>query len=426
MNEPKKPSLNEITGVTVSEKVDQILDRLDRNWHFNRTTGELTPGSPKSTLKNVVLVLSEDPRWVGRLQKNVFTGMVELDGALLKDESETGMTLWMAEHYKFEPCQDKVHRAALYVASQREHHPVRTYLTGLKWDGTARMEDWLERYLSTPSTPLHREIARRWLISCVARVMRPGCKVDTTLILVGKQGKKKSSAFDALAGNWFCDTSLDFRSKDAMASLQGVWIYELGELDSLQKRESSTVKAFLSRKEDRFRPAFGKNVVERKRETVFVGTTNDKEFLADPTGSRRFWPVPTDKVDLAGLEAARDQLWAEAVVAFEAGERWWLEGESEEKLAGSSEPYRQVDAWEEPIEAWIEDRDIGWSITELLSECLEIPKERQTMSTAKRAAAILNRQGCVKARSRAWGRRWRWFQCQEQADSVAQGGKPMS
>ncbi|MFT5682672.1 MAG: putative DNA primase/helicase [Myxococcota bacterium] len=424
MSEPKKPSLNVIAGVEVSAKLDEIMGQLDRRWHFNRETGERRPGRPLPSLKNLILVLGADPRWEGRLRRNVFTGLSELDERLITDEAETGIALWLAEHYDFEAGEKKLHRAVLYVVSQNKYHPVQTYLSGLQWDGTKRLGGWLYRYIGTPQTGLRREIGARWMISCVARVMRPGCKVDTTLILVGAQGKKKSSAFGVLAGAWFCDSPLDFRSKDAMASLQGVWLYELGELDSLQRRESSTVKAFLSRREDRFRPAFGRNIVERKRETIFVGTTNESEFLADQTGSRRFWPVPVGEIDLDALHRDRDQLWAEAMVAFQAGQRWWLEGESEEALEGSSEPYRQVDAWEEVIEGWIEDRNIGWSITELLTQCLEIPKERQTMGTTRRAAAILSRMGCVKARSRMWGRRWRWFRSQQQADVVAQGGKP--
>ncbi len=421
-----KPSLNMITGVEISERLDRLVEKLERRWYIDRETGTRRPGKLLSSLKNLCLILTEDPRWEGRLRSNVFTGLTELDGAALSDEAETGIALWLADHYQLEANERKLHRAAAYVASLNEHHPVREYLCRLHWDGTKRMGGWLGRYLGVPETPLRREIGARWLISCVARVMRPGAKVDTTLILVGYQGKKKSSAFSVLAGAWFCDSPLDFRSKDAMASLQGVWIYELPELDSIQSRESSTVKAFLSRREDRFRPAFGRNIVERRRETIFVGTTNESEFLADPTGSRRFWPVPVGAIDLAGLHDIRDQLWAEALVAFEAGERWWLEGESESELASSSEPYRQVDAWEEVIEGWIARRPGGWSITDLLKECLEIPHERQTNSSTKRAAALLSRLGCVKARSRLWDRRWRWFRSQEEADRAMRGESPVA
>ncbi len=422
MSTDKRPSLSVITGVEVSEKLDEIMGQLDRRWHFNRETGEGRPGKPLPTLKNLTLILSEDPRWVGRLRLNVFTDLPELDEKLLTDEAETGIALWFAAHYGFEPGEKKLHKAAVFAASLSHHHPVREYLNGLTWDGTKRLGGWLHRYVGTPETRLRREVGARWLISCVARVMQPGCKVDTTLILVGAQGKKKSSAFAALAGAWFCDSPLDFRSKDAMASLQGVWIYELGELDSLQQRESSTVKAFLSRREDRFRPAFGRNIVERLRETVFVGTTNESEFLADQTGSRRFWPVPVGVIDLAALTADRDQLWAEAVVAYRSGERWWLEGTAEVELEDSSEPYRQVDAWEEVIAGWIVSRTAGWSISELLDACLALPRDRQTTAVTRRVAAILSRMGCVKARSRAWGRTWRWFPSQAQADHVRTGG----
>ena len=160
-------------------------------------------------------------------------------------------------------------------------------------------------------------------------------KVDTVLILEGQQGLRKSSALAVLGGEWFCDTAIDIANKDSWALVGSKWIFELAEMQTVRgSRDVDALKGFITRREDVYRPPYGRVAVKSPRRAVFVGTTNAAEYLKhDPSGYRRFWPVDCgDRIDLEGLKRDRDQLWAEAVVRLKAGEQWWLT-DSEAKLA---------------------------------------------------------------------------------------------
>ena len=225
------------------------------------------------------------------------------------------------------------------VARDTPYHPVRAYLDKLRWDGTPRLHLWLAAFLDAVDSPEYLEaVGRKFLISAVARVMRPGCKADHVLVLEGRQGIGKSTAVTALGGPWTTDSIPEFHGADAALQLAGVWLVELPELAALRRSEIETVKAFITRQEDHYRPPYGRRPVRIPRQSVFVATTNEAQYLHDPSGNRRFWPVRCNAVDLPGLRAARDQLWAEARAAFDAGEAWHLtEAETELATAEQSE-----------------------------------------------------------------------------------------
>ena len=276
------------------------------------------------------------------------------------------------------------------------------------------MDGWLSNYLGVDDSPLTRAMGAKFLISMVARAwaeLPDGVKVDTTLVLIGKQGARKSTALATLAGrDWFSDSPLDLRNpKDAMAQLRGVWLYEFAELDSIRPREVTTVKAFLSAMVDKYRPAYGRNSSHHARSVVFCGTTNAESgaFLTDPTGSRRFWPVEIGTIDLEALERDRDQLWGEAVAMYRAGAQWWIEGEQAEQLADYSERFQQFDAWADIIDAWAKGppRIKEATPAEVLSEALDIPKGQQTKGHQMRIAGALSALGWVRHRARRDGRR---------------------
>ena len=181
--------------------------------------------------------------------------------------------------------------AVLAVAHENRFDPVREYLEGLTWDRVPRIGKWLATYLSAEDTDYASAVGKRWLISCVARAILPGCKADSALIFEGNQGEGKSTAFTTLGGPWFSDELAAIGTKDSALQLSGAWIIELSELDALTKARASTVKAFLSRRVDRFRPPYGRRVIEQPRSCVFCGTVNHSQYLEDETGGRRFWPV---------------------------------------------------------------------------------------------------------------------------------------
>jgi predicted P-loop ATPase/5S rRNA maturation endonuclease (ribonuclease M5) len=328
---------------------------------------------------NVTEILAHDERWAGCLSLNEFSQVVEIvrqpphepanDGTWLSrplnDADLTYIAGWLAHEYRLMARVETVAQAAAAVAHRNGYHPVREYLDSLKWDGTERLPHWLEDHMGaesvTGSGTYVRSVSRAWPISAVARVYRPGCKADHVLILEGAQGIQKSTVFQALGAPWFTDQVADLSSKDAALQLQGAWIIELAELDAMSRHEVGRVKAFLSVSFDRVRPPYGRTVMRYDRQCVFAGTVNCSDYLRDETGNRRFWPVrcTNDRIDIAGLVANRDQLWAEAVAAYRAGEKWWLEDETAARA--EQEERMAADSWEEPISVYLADtaRDAG-------------------------------------------------------------------
>lgn len=241
----------------------------------------------------------------------------------------------------------------LAVARQHRVHAVRDYLARLRWDGAPRLDLWLHRHLGVRDVPLTRAFASKFLIGAVARARQPGAKVDHMLILEGDQGLFKSSALEALmpATELFTDDLGESLGKDAAERIAGKWLVEVAELDAMGKAEVTRIKSFITRRVDRFRPAYGRWAVDSQRQCVFAGTTNADVYLKDETGGRRFWPVRIGAVDLDGIRRERDQIWAEAVARHAAGERWWLESKELIAAAGSEQRARFVeDVWQDEIE----------------------------------------------------------------------------
>lgn len=368
---------------------------------------------PLPTLANLEIIIGQDPALYPKLGLNEFTGYVTWKERQIRDEDETELNLLIQGLYGLTVSTERVREIAVYIARQRPWHPVRAWLSRLVWDGTPRLEGLLWRYAGAADNDLHRTLGRKWAVGCVARIMEPGCKVDTTLILVGKQGARKSSFFSALVPDpaWFCDTAMDLHSKDAYQQMAGVWIYEVAELSALRARDAESVKAFLTARVDRFRPPYGRNVVSQPRQVVFVGTTNESEFLDDPTGARRFWPVEVGDIDLAAVEADRMQLWAEAVEYYTHGpdRTWWLSPEEAEGLAVPHGQYERGDPWRDIIDGWLGERVGPVSVGEVLSLALKMEPRDCHKGAQMRCAAILSALGWRKERSRNDGdRRWVW------------------
>ena len=285
------------------------------------------------------------------------------------------MRVWFL-HKGISPSAGDVGRAVQAAARHNPFHPARDYFESLYesrvWDGARRGEFWLQTYFHVEDSEYVRAIGPRFLISAVARIYKPGCKVDHMLGLEGPQGKKKSEALRVLAVNddWFTDRLSHLASKDAILEIAGVLLIEIAETDALMKATPSTIKSFISRRRDRFRPPYARHMINAPRQCVFAYTINPPAggYLKDPTGARRAWPVLCrGMIDIEGLEQVRDQLWAEAVHRYKAGEKWWLETPELEALATAEQDARfAADAWEEPIREWIGDRlDVGfWDVLE--------------------------------------------------------------
>jgi predicted P-loop ATPase len=290
-----------------------------------------------------------------------------------------------------------------HVAFANPRNPIFEWATSLKWDGKTRIDTWLTYYAGVEDTPYSRLVGRRFLISAMARLLDPGCKVDSMLILEGPQGKGKSAMVRALAGDeWFSDQVGEVTNKDSSQLIQGIWIMEIPEMDKFNRAEANAVKDFLTRTFDRYRPPYGRNVVRRERRCVFFGTINPDGvgYLKDTTGNRRYWPVEVTTIDLAGLAADREQLWAEARGAFLQGERWWIEDDEEAAVvSGEQDARRDDDIWEPKVMTWLKEPERAlhpfFTSADVLWQALSVSHKDQGQKEKIRVAKILHMMKCV-------------------------------
>jgi putative DNA primase/helicase len=376
-------------------------------------------GEVKANLANLILILRKGPDWRGVLAFDEFATRVVIKRRPPFDESnapwtadtawtdhhESSTRVWFLRVAKINPAAGDVGRAVQAAARHNAFNSVKDFFEGLKWDGVPRLESWLQDYFHVEDSEYVRAIGPRYLISAVARIYKPGAKVDHMIILEGPQGRLKSEALRTLAieDDWFTDRLSHVASKDAALEVAGVLLIEIAEMDALTRATASAMKSFITRRRDRFRPPFGKHTIDRPRQCVFAGTINPVAggYLKDPTGARRFWPVACHgMIDRDGLEQVRDQLWAEAVYQFKAGAPWWLETPELEALATAEQSARfAVDAWDERVCEWLGDRiDIG--LGEVLEHGLGLTPEQQTQVAQKRVVGILTRMGFEKRRPR--------------------------
>lgn len=302
-------------------------------------------GTPESDVYNCLVVLKQDPSLKGKIRLDEFAHrLVVIDDLPWRDKDETPywtdtddacLRNYFATKYLIKG-KGIIDDALQEVTQDNKFHPVREYLKELTWDGECRLDTLFIDYIGAEDTEYIRAVTRKWMCGAVARVMDPGVKFDTAIVLYGSQGLGKSLILERLGRKWFNNSLVDIKTKDALEQIQGSWIVELAELAPTYKNDNEIVKAFISRTSDRFRSPYGRRTEEYPRQCVFAGSTNNLMFLKDRTGNRRFWPITGDKDrktknswDLSKDEI--DQLWAEAFVYWSEGEPLVLEGALEEE-----------------------------------------------------------------------------------------------
>ncbi len=309
------------------------------------------------------------------------------------------------------PSKETVLDSVNFIADRNKFHPVRDYLNSLRWDGITRLPWLASRYFGAEHTPYAEWIGTKFMISAVARIMRPGCKVDTMIILEGAQGTGKSSALRTIAGDeWFTDQMPDFSTKDASIQLHGKWLIEIAELDAMRRTEQRTVKQYASRQVDTYRPPYGKATIDVPRQCVFSASTNEEEYIDDHTGGRRFWPVTCGTVDVEAIRQHRDQLWAEAVTRYRNGEPWWLDPDQERLAQDEQDGRRQRDAWEELIASRLAVYGtMPITVEQVCLTILGIGFEKHNAIINRRVANCLKRAGFARRRIPIGGKRlWRY------------------
>jgi hypothetical protein len=326
---------------------------------------------PEPTDLNLIRVLANDGRldlWYDAWLDQEMNG-----DAPLNENLYMTIRLMLEMDYNWathKPSKELIWDSIKSVCAERPFNPVQHYVKQLKWDGVSRLNTWVYNVIHAPGVALginpdqdlslHEIYARKWVISMVARAMDPGCKVDTMMILAGLQAFQKSTIWRTWGGDWFVDTEFDPNSKDKYMVLARSWVYEDAELSSGGRAAAEARKAFLSSQEDTYRSPYARGVRTSKRHCVIVGSTNDHAFLKDRTGDRRYWVVSVPRIahlsatdarqpraDIEWLRANRDQLLAEAYVAWQQGEQHWLTQEEDQTRASENAPYRQESVWDE-------------------------------------------------------------------------------
>jgi len=270
----------------------------------------------------------------------------------------------------------------------------KAWMETLKWDGVQRVGKWAHTYMGARDSEYHDAVSKNFWISMVARIYQPGCKADNMIILEGKQGLGKSTALSIIGGAWYGESTESVQSKDFYICLGGKMLVEIGEMHTFSRGDVSRVKQIMSATKDTYREPYGRTSSDHPRRCIFAGTTNDAQYLNDPTGARRFWPIKTGKIDNTLLKQDRDQLFAEAIHLFKSGEPWWLVPERE--AAVIQEQVRVADTWETPISDYVSAKVVV-TLNQVIQEGLGIQsQEKVTKALQLRAADCLRAIGWVK------------------------------
>lgn len=332
-------------------------------------------GALRSLFSNLCAIIEHHPRYRGRLWLNEMNMTAMMDARPVTDADHLEAREWVSSPSTFEFAASLVDVAKAFerVAAKRPRHPVREYLSSLRWDHVSRLDTLCSRALGNGGE-LEAKMLRRWFVSAVARAMNPGCKVDTMLVLQGKQGARKSTFFAELGGAWFTD-SLDTGNgldKDAIIAAHGHWVCELAEVDGItRKQDSDHLKALLSRRVDVLRRPYDAKPLTLSRGFVFCGSANSDDFLRDVTGSRRQWVIEVHgTIDTEHVRAERAQLWAEAVAAFRASEQWWFDDQDSERIEHEQRAFAASDSREERVRAWLLSVAGDVTTRRVLVECL--------------------------------------------------------
>lgn len=374
-------------------------------------------GTVLPCLANAALVVDRMPLWDGVIgydefaERTVYRRRLPFDeeadcAGEWSDHLDVMTAIWMQRTFRVEFSPTVVGQAVEACARRHRFHPVREALLALPpWDGTRRLPFWVSDYLGVEQTDYSALVGTYFIRGMIRRVMHvgpDGFKFDYCPVLEGPQGMGKSEVCRILAWHWFCDTDLDLSNKDSLLALPGHWVYEIPELGGLMKAEERKQKSFLSRQSDEFRPPYGKRLVKVPRQNVFIGTTNEEEYLKDPTGGRRFWPLRCgEQFNLDGLRGAREQLFAEAVADWRANERCWPSREEQKRWFDPEQAKRGMqEPLDDLLQEWVRERAVPFSMADAAVDALKLSADKLTPAITTRIGLALRRLGCTREEDR--------------------------
>lgn len=351
------------------EAIAEAPEEYDNSW-IEQLEANIK-GEYDNSANNLNIIIQNDQFLKDAFKLNIFDNKKYVTRSLpwrkvdsvepLRDVDYSGVRNYIECVYGIVASQ-KVDDALALELEKKKFHPIRDYLKSLKWDGIQRIDTLLIDYFGAEDNVYTRASIRKMLIAAVARVFEPGVKFDTALILVGEQGTYKSTFVKKLGMDWFSDTFTTVQGKESFEQIQGAWLIEMAELSGLKKAEVESIKHYISKREDMFRPAYGRVIETYKRQCVFFGTTNNKDFLRDPTGNRRFMPIDVRPEfiiksvadDLTQSEV--DQIWAEAYQLYLNKEPLYLIGEEDTIARIEQHKHSEVDERKGIIEEYLDTK----------------------------------------------------------------------
>jgi predicted P-loop ATPase len=405
---------SDIEQILGQMNVSEFIRRLEAQIHeavdagaLGLPSNELEHEEELSPLARKVARLRE--AWGDRLIYNELTMDIEFDGQPMEWDT---LKIDIVEQLNISMSQEDAQQTVMAIARDNRHHPVRDYLESVaaRYPYNPERLDNLAKLFFGTEKPIYDIYMKKWLVAGVARILTPGIKVDDSLVLHGEQGVLKSTFFREMAvkDEWFLDSiDLSESEKDTLMKLHKSWITELGEIETLTtKREDAWWKNFSARREDTFRPPYGRRPKTMKRRFVIVGTTNREEFLNDPTGNRRFWiiAVGNKRINIELVQLLRDELWANAVHAYRAGDVLPYLNEKENALRAIENSRFQIDdPWEGLITQYLLPR-VQVTIPEIATNCLGVDIDKQDKRLQGRIADVIRKLGWVKDTRRINGK----------------------
>lgn len=356
-------------------------------------------GEPYPTVANITRVLNADPVlaktiWFDEFLQRVVTVWRRSEPTEWADVDDVNLLIYLQESLRLPKlAKSTVQDAITAIAHQDVRNEAKAYLEGLAWDGVERLPMFFPDYFGTEASEYCQRAGVNFWLSMVARVIRPGCKVDNMVVLEGAQGAGKSSALAIIGGKWFTEAHRSPTDKDFFVELEGKMLVEIGEMDAFSRAEVNKTKQVITCQTDRYRAPYDRRAADHPRRCIFAGTTNRDDWNKDETGARRFWPVYCQEIDHTNLAAQRDQLFAEAVYRLSKGESWWQM--PIEATKAQQEARRDVDALEATLEEWLVGRN-EVTVNSILNDLMQVPLDRQDRSLQMRITKSLKAIGWYK------------------------------
>lgn len=372
---------------------------------------------PVANEDNLRRVLEYDPNLQGVVWYDVFHDKIfttlgsngELNGHAgeFTDTENLHLLTYLQNHLSIH----KAKKTVLFDAVDAHAHAnpkneVKDWMESLVHDGKPRIDTFMSYGMGAKHHMYTRAVSKNFWLSMVARVYKPGCQVDNLVVLEGAQGIGKNRAWRAVGGKWYTQTKCRPDEKDFYLTLQGKLIVEFNELVAVRRSDAEEMKACISCTVDNYRTPYGRVSRDHPRQCVFVGSTNEPFYISDPSGGRRFWPIKCNEenlIDIDYIEQNREQLFAEAVARFKAGETWW---EMPEEALEEQEARRITDELETPVKTWSDSHSWDITIADLAADLLEIQVADLDVPMQRRLAVCLRLAGRVKVHT-AEGNVWR-------------------